>query len=341
MNVREGGMRYVIGVDGGGTKTNVAVFGENVGVIGAATSGPANQRSVGMDAASANIAQAIRNALQVANISLAQIAAITLCLAGFDTDLDLPVPQRAARSLGFTGPTIIENDVVGAWAGATEAQPGVVIIAGTGATGLGMNARGQLWRTDGWDYILGDSGSGYAIGLAAIRAAMRMLDGRDQPSPLVRELRAIYGVNNAEEMRRLVDSTPFGKFEIAAFAEKVWEVAEQGDPVAQGIFTQAGARLGESGAAIIRMLDMQEDAFPVSTVGSVFKAEPWITGPFRRIIQQTAPQVMFRSPLHAPEVGAALLALRRLDDDDIGSWTLGTGKRHIRRSLTISELFPS
>src|SRR6185437_16654272 len=161
-------------------------------------------------------------------------------LAGFDTDLDLPVPQRAVRSLGFTGPAIIENDVVGAWAGATEAQPGVVIIAGTGATSLGMNARGQLWRTDGWDYVLGDAGSGYAIGLAAIRSAMRMLDGREDPSALLREMKVNYGVDNAEEMRRLVDSTPFGKFEIASFAERVWEAAQRGDSAAQAIFTEAG-----------------------------------------------------------------------------------------------------
>lgn len=334
-------MRYVVGVDGGGTKTNVVVFGENVGVVGAATSGPANHRSVGMDTASANIAQAISGALQAANVSLTHITAIIMCLAGLDTDLDLPVPQWAARALGYTGPTIIENDVVGAWAGATEAQAGIVVIAGTGATGLGMNAAGQLWRTDGWDYILGDSGSGYAIGLAAIRAAMRMLDGRDQPSPLARELHVVYGVNSAEEMRRLVDSTHFGKFEIAAFAEKVWEVAQQGDTVAQGIFTQAGTRLGESAAAIIRMLNMQADEFAVSTVGSVFKSEPWVTEPFHRIIRQNALRATFRPPLHSPEVGAALLALRRVDDDDLGSWTLGTGKRDIRRSLTISELFPS
>lgn len=332
-------MRYVVGVDGGGTKTNAVVYGENVGVIGAGTSGPANQRSAGMDTASANIAAAIGSALQAANVTLAQISAIILCLAGFDTDLDLPVPQRAARSLGYTGPTIIENDVVGAWAGATEAQPGLVIIAGTGATGLGMNQHGQLWRTDGWDYILGDAGSGYSIGLAAIRAAMRMLDGRDTPTMLVRELSRIYGANSAEEMRRLVDSTPFGKFEIAAFAEKVSEVAQQGDPVAQAIFAEAGAHLGESATAIIRMLEMQQDSFPVSTVGSVFKSEPWVTDPFRRVIREQAPQANFRPPLHPPEVGAALLALRRLDDDDVGSWTLGTGHRQIRRSLTISELF--
>lgn len=334
-------MRYVVGVDGGGTKTNAVVLGEDVGVVGAGTSGPANHRSVGMDTASANIAQAVSSALQAANITLAQVAAIIMCLAGFDTDLDLPVPQRAARSLGYFGPTIIENDVVGAWSGATEAQAGLVIIAGTGATGLGMNAKGQLWRTDGWDFILGDAGSGYSIGLAAIRAAMRMLDGRDQPTRLVVELRDIYGVDNAEEMRRLVDSTPFGKFEIAAFAAKVSDMAHQGDPVAQRILTEAGAHLGESAAAIVRMLGMQQDSFPISTVGSVFKSEPWVTDPFRRIILEHAPQATFRPPLHSPEIGAALLAFRRLDDDDIGSWTLGTGKRDIRRSLSVKELFPA
>ena len=89
------------------------------------------------------------------------------------------------------------------------------------------------------------------------------------------------------------------------------------------------------------MLEMEQETFPVATVGSVFKSEPWVTDPFRRIIAETAPHVTFRTPLHAPEVGAALLALRRLDNDDFGSWTLGTGKRRIQRSLNISELFPA
>ena len=109
-------MRIVVGVDGGGTKTAAAVVGDDLGVIGSGVAGPSNYRSVGVEASGANIAEAITSALTAARATLDSLDAICLCLAGFDTELDLPVPQRAIALLGFQGPTIFENDVVGAWA---------------------------------------------------------------------------------------------------------------------------------------------------------------------------------------------------------------------------------
>jgi N-acetylglucosamine kinase-like BadF-type ATPase len=333
-------MQYVVGVDGGGTKTTATVVGEDLRSVSAATGGPANHRSVGIEPASENIANAVSAALRDGGVSLSDVAAICMCLAGFDTDLDLPVPQRALRHLGYGGVAIMENDVVGAWAGATEVKPGIVVIAGTGSTGLGMNERGQLWRTDGWDYILGDSGSGYEIGRTGIRAAMKALDGRGVPTLLTRELGIAYGVGDAEGMRRLVDSTTFGKFELAAFAVHVAKVADEGDVTARDILAQAGRDLADQACAIVRELNMESDEFSVSTVGSVFKSTPWVTEPFRRGILQVAPHAIFRPPLHTPEVGAAILGMRRLADGDHGSWTLGTGYRHITRSLPIDMSRP-
>jgi len=330
-------MQYVVGVDGGGTKTTATVVGEDLGEVAGATTGPANHRSVGVESASANIAEAIQQAVLEADVALESIAGMCLCLAGFDTDLDLPVPQRAIRQLDYKGVAIFENDVVGAWAGATEVKPGIVIIAGTGSTGLGMNEHGQLWRTDGWDYVLGDAGSGYAIGRDAIRAAMRALDGRAMPTLLMQALGRAYGVKDAEAMRRLVDSTSFGKFEIASFASSVAEAADAGDVTARTILTQAGQDLADQATAIIRRLRMEESDFPICTVGSVFKSAPWVTEPFRRSITRLAPHAEFRAPLHPPQVGAAILALRRIQEGDLGSWTLGTGNRHIVRSLLIEE----
>ena len=330
-------MRYVIGVDGGGTKTTAAVVGDELGPVGQATTGPANHRSVGVETAGSNIAAAIRDALHAGDVALSDVAAVCLCLSGFDTDLDLPVPQRAMRALGYEGPTIMENDVVGAWAGATAVRPGIVIIAGTGSTGLGMNAQGELWRTDGWDYVLGDFGSGYAIGRAAIRAAMKALDGRAPATLLTGKLSREYSVQDAEAMRRLVDSTAFGKFEIAGFAVQVSGAAEEGDVTARDILANAGRELAEQAVAIIHRLKMADSEFPLATVGSVFKSTPWVTEPFRRAISQVAPHVHFQAPLHPPEIGAAILARRRLESGDLGSWTLGSGKRRITRSLTIAE----
>jgi len=334
----EDGMRYVVGVDGGGSKTTAAVVGEDRRAVATDTAGPANARSVGLEPASANIAGAIRAALKDAGIGLDELAGICMSLAGFDTDLDLPVPQQAVRLLGFAGPAIFENDVVGAWAGATSGEPGIVVISGTGSTALGMNARGEFWRTDGWDTTLGDAGSGYAIGRDGIRAAMAMLDGRKQPSQLAKAFGAAYGIETAADMRRLVDSTPFGKFEIAAFARRVAEVARAGDLAAQEILRQAGRDLGENVAAIVAKLQMRDDAFPVATVGSVFNSRPWVTKPFAAAARAAAPQATLQPPLHPPEIGAALLGFKRIADGDLGSWTLGTGSRSIRRSIAVSDI---
>jgi glucosamine kinase len=331
-------MRYVVGIDGGGTKTTAAVVGEDATLVASATSGPSNRRSAGMESASANIAEAVTAALQKAGVTLEGLAGICMCLAGFDTDLDLSVPQRALRILDFGGPAIFENDVVGAWAGATEVNPGIVAIGGTGATALGMNARGEFWRTDGWDTLLGDEGSGYAVGLAAIRASMRMFDGRIPPTPLVHALDQAFGVQTAEDMRRLVDSTPFGKYEVASFARHVSEAAAAGDALAADILRRAGEALAENVAAVVRILGMRDEAFPISTVGSVIRDEPWVAGPFREAVEVIAPHATIRAPLHPPEMGAALLCFKRLADDDLGSWTLGSGKRHIRRSLRLDQL---
>jgi N-acetylglucosamine kinase-like BadF-type ATPase len=331
-------MRFVVGVDGGGTKTATAVVGDDLGVIGTAVAGPSNYRSVGMEAASQSIFEAVSNALRVADVSLEQVAAICMCLSGFDTDLDIPVPQRAVALLGFTGAAIFENDVVGAWAGVTGGDPGIVTIAGTGATALGMNARGEFWRTDGWDYILGDAGSGYRIGLEGIHEAMKMLDGRRPPSHLVQKLAKFYSVDDALAMRRLADSGGLGKLHIAEFSRHVSEAADEGDPVAQDILRRAADDIAMNIKAIVTQLDMRDDAFPIGAVGSVFKSFTHVLDPLRESIARIAPHATLTAPRYPPEVGAAIIAQRRLADGDLSSWTLGGGKRHIRRGFRVSQL---
>ena len=325
-------MRYVVGVDGGGSKTTAAVVAEDLQVLGHSTTGSTNARSVGEDEACANLAEVIAEALDYARLPLPEIAAIGLCLAGFDTELDRPVPQRALRQLGYTGVAVMENDVVGAWAGATQMQPGVVVVAGTGSTALGMNGHGQLRRTDGWDYILGDSGSGYDIGRAGIRLAMKSFDGRAAPTLLTEALKAAYGVDGADEMRRLVDSGPFGKMEIATFARQVAKAADAGDVASRAILAQAGQDLADSVLAVTYALRMEEEEFLVATVGGVFRSDRWVQDPFQREISERLPQAVFRAPLHSPEIGAAILAYRRLESGDFGSWTLGTGRQRIMRT---------
>jgi glucosamine kinase len=331
-------MRFVVGVDGGGTKTAAAVVGDDLREAGTGVAGPSNYRSVGMESASQAIHDAVEQALGAASLKLEQVEAICMCLSGFDTELDLPVPQRAVTLLGFTGAAVFENDVVGAWAAVTGGDPGVVAIAGTGATALGMNARGEMWRVDGWDYILGDAGGGYRIGRDGIHAAMKMLDGRLTPTLLLAKMASYYGVDDALGMRRLADSGTLGKLHIADFSRHVADAADEGDAVAQSILRQASADIAEDIQAIVTQLQMRDDAFPLGAVGSVFKSEEYVLKPLQARAAQIAPRATFAAPRYPPEVGAAIVAQRRLAASDLSSWTLGGGKRKILRSVHVSEL---
>ncbi len=331
-------MPYFAGIDGGGTKTSAALVDEAGRVAGTSVRGPANARSLGLEPAAENIAAAVRDALDAAGATLGDLAGICACLAGLDTELDLPVPRLALDRLGYSGPVILENDVVGAWAAVTEGAPGIVVVAGTGSTALGMNARGELWRTDGWDYLLGDAGSGYAIGRAGIQTAMKALDGRHAPTLLARELGVRFGVADAEEMRRLVDRGPFGKLEMAAFAVHVSRAADAGDEAARAILGEAAGELALQVTTIARRLGMEGEAFPVGTAGSVFKSGPWVTEPFARAVHAIAPHAEVRGLRRPPDVAAALLGWQRLRAGDTGSWALGGGRLRIRRGERVETV---
>jgi N-acetylglucosamine kinase-like BadF-type ATPase len=193
--------------------------------------------------------------------------------------------------------------------------------------------------------VLGDDGSGYATGRAGIRAAMRALDGRAAPTLLARELGHRFGVADGEDMRRLVDSTPFGKLEMASFAVHVAQAAQAGDPTSQAILAQAGRDLAEHVTAIIRKLEMGGEAFPVGFVGGMFKSAPFVTEPFAEGVRAAAPRAEIRAPERPPEVGAAILGWQRLREGDLGSWSLGrglptgdSGRRSIPRGLSVEQV---
>ena len=145
----------LLGVDGGATKTQAAVLDLRDGQLRVGRAGPSNPDAVGVPAAIAALVQASEEAMSAAGVEADELDAAVLTVAG--TDLG----PLAAR-LGNQRPNwIVVNDVVGAWAAATRAQPGIGVIAGTGSNVLGIGADNRAWRAGGWGHVLGDEGSGY------------------------------------------------------------------------------------------------------------------------------------------------------------------------------------
>ena len=298
--------RYVLGVDGGATKTLAAVLDVQAGIVYLAQGGPSNEDAIGTRAAAEALTEAADEALARAQIGAGELAAAVLAVAGTDTDT-IARQVHSAHSDDW----IVVNDVVGAWAVATGAQPGIGAISGTGSNVFGVGADGFGWRVGGWGHLLGDDGSGYWLGAESISAALRDRDGSGEKTALSDAAVEFFSVPSVEALAALVYSKPLTKAEIAAFAVRTCALAEGGDAVARGLYERGARELAMQIAAVARHTGLDEsDAFPLGLIGSVFKAGALFVDPLIAAVHETAPGARASVVEMAPVGGSLQLALR-------------------------------
>jgi N-acetylglucosamine kinase len=137
---------FVIGVDGGGSKTAAVVVDHNVQVMGRGLAGSSNHHNVGLEQARENLLAAMVAATGEAGVELRQAAAVAWALAG----VDRPAERRLFADLGATLlpgiPLQVENDALAALMGGLGSRRGMVLIAGTGMIAYGENEAGAAAR---------------------------------------------------------------------------------------------------------------------------------------------------------------------------------------------------
>lgn len=316
----------LVGVDGGGTKTAALLTDSQLVPLGRGLSGPSNFLRVGLETAVRSVLLAVEEACAQAGVTLRDITALGIGLGGVDHPThhrrmrDALFAELAARTgaLGASstptrwGPdnVLLTTDAEIALAGATDCQPGIVIISGTGSIAYGMNNRGQRARSGGWGPTFGDEGSGYDIARRALRAVVSSYDGRLQATLLTERVCRYFGIESPADLPPIIYGSE--KINIASLTELVIETAREGDTIARQILRDAGEELARAVVAVIRRLRMQQDEFLVCYVGSVFLAGELILEPLRERIGAVAPRATLAPPLFPPTIGAIKLALQRL-----------------------------
>ena len=296
--------RWLLGVDGGATKTLAAVLDVQGGEIHLGHGGPSNEDAVGAQQAVAALLEAADAAIGAAGVAAGDIGAAVLAIAGTDT-ASVVEHVRQAR----TDDWLVVNDVVGAWATATGAAPGVAVISGTGSNVFGVGRDGSAWRAGGWGHLLGDEGSGYWLGVQAIKAALRDREGSGPETALGDAVPAFFGVASIEELASLVYSKPLTKGEIAAGAVEAARAAEAGDAVAAELFVRGAQELASQVLAVIEHTNLDGE-FRVGLIGSAFKAGALFVGPLEALVHERAPQAQIGVVEMAPVGGSLLLAAR-------------------------------
>ncbi len=265
-------MSLLLGVDAGGTKTLAVLAAEDGEVRGVGLAGSANYQACGLGGAEGQLRRALEGAAAAAGVTLGEIAAAALGLAGADRPRDFAALRGLAARLLPCPRLRLENDTLVALRAGTPDGVGVALIAGTGANAIGRNARGETFQVGGLGRWSGDAGSAGQLGEAALVAACMAEDGRGPASVLGARVCQALG------LERLVDVIEFGFYDQprgpldpGALAPLVFAAAAGGDAVAREILRQAGLEVARAARVLLARLFPGEDEVRVVFGGSVFQ----------------------------------------------------------------------
>lgn len=330
-------MPLVAAIDGGGTKTLFLLAAADGTVIGIGRGGPLNALFVPPDEAIRSVRQAAVGALSEAGMECADVLVLYASAPGASRDI------VGAGIAGLIRPTRLETagDEMAVLTGALLDEPGVVVLAGTGSFAVG---RGGRWDRDihadgdgshrrvaarhrivtrgGWGPLLGDEGSAYAIGLAALRAAALAFDNRGEHTSLCELALKHFSVPRAWSLATM----NMGREQVASLAVRVSEASAAGDSVASEILAQAGRDLGRLGVSVLRELgrpgepgEPGEPGDPggagcavgtlATLTGGVSRAAAPLVEAFRDEITSFSTDVQIVPPQYSPAGGALLMAL--------------------------------
>jgi N-acetylglucosamine kinase-like BadF-type ATPase len=302
-----------LGVDGGQSSTTAMVGDARGSIIGWGSAGPCNH--VAAPEARAKFLRVMRECLTQA-ADRAGVKPITgdaaprwrfkaACL-GMSGGAD----DKAAllHELLETDHLIVTHDAAIALAGATSGEPGIIVIAGTGAMAFGQNARGETARAGGWGYIFGDEGGAFDIVRQALRAILREHEGWGARTALTPALLEATGASDANEMLHAFYRPEWPRARVADLARIVSRIAEEGDPIALRLLHQAAQELALLAGSVRRQLWSEGEAMPVlvSWAGGVFESSS-LRERFRMLIALEK-DVVCEPPRHGPAEGALLLA---------------------------------
>jgi len=304
-------MRYVLGVDGGGTHTLCILADLEGNVLGQGQAGPSNFQAVGVGEAIGAIRRAIEGAVAGVPSFSFPVEAICLGLAGVDTPQDAALIRGQVEALNIARQVCVVNDTEIALIGGVGGERGVVVVAGTGSAAFGCDGEGCKAHAGGWGWILGDEGSAFDIGQRGLRAVVRALEGRGEATALVEGLMQRWNLASQEELVASLRARSWSRADVASLAEWVTDAARAGDATARQIMTRAGEELGLLATTVIRQLQMRGE-FGVVLTGGVFRAGEMVSEPLRQKVHAITPAARLMPPIHPPVLGAVFVAWRKL-----------------------------
>ncbi len=302
-------MKYYLGVDVGGTKTQAMIADETGQALGFATGGPGNWEGVGYDGLTRVLLDVTGRAMNQARIKVNQIVGAGMGIGGYDWPSERQDHLQAIRPIGLSCPIEIVNDAtLGIPAGTSEGW-GVSVVAGTGcnARGWSRDHKRQGRAIGGGGYWSGEYAGGFDIVARAMQAVAFEWLKRGPATALTQMFLEHTG---AKDLDDLVEGVYLQRYPFnSTLVLKVFETARHGDPQAQAVMHWAGRELGEMALGIINQLDLQKEQFEVVLIGSLHGGSPILDKTLRKVVLEAAPGTRFVRLTVPPVIGGVLLGM--------------------------------
>ena len=303
---------YFLGVDGGGTKTQIILSDEKANILGISVVGPTLVNVTPADVIGKTLEAGIEATVSSTGLKKVRISKACFGMAGLDTPYDFEVLSKIIKGLKVNlGPSpILINDTPCALRRGTDKGFGIAIVAGTGSNGYGRSRFGREAFVSGLGHILSDEGGSYYIGEKVLHASAKSYDGRIEKSFLEDMVCEHFGVINIRDLLSKISKEDFSKKDIAALSVVCEDASERGDLTAHEILEGAGRELALMVKTIAQKLKMEDDSFDLVCIGGSFKRPH---GPIRKTFEKYLKRVVrivnFVSPTNEPAMGAVLIAI--------------------------------
>jgi N-acetylglucosamine kinase-like BadF-type ATPase len=301
----------VVAVDGGNSKTDVALVARDGRLLGASRGPTVSHQQVGLETGMTRLRALVARAAGADSARRARLG--VFCLAGADYGSDVRRLTQALGPLGLAVESAVLNDSFAALRAGTERPWGVAVICGRGVNGAGIAPDGRTARFAGVGEYSGDWGGGHSMALAALAAAVRAEDGRGPDTSLEAIVPRHFGLARPAALTRALYEERIHDDRLDELSPLVFDAAIAGDRVARGIVNRMGDEIVAMATALIRRLRLAKLDVEVVLAGGVFRAEDRafydridlgvrLVAPDARLVRLSAP----------PVLGAALLGLDRL-----------------------------
>jgi N-acetylglucosamine kinase-like BadF-type ATPase len=306
----------VLAIDGGNSKTDVALVAADGTLLATVRGGPSNHQTVGSERATKELTTLVREVAEQAGIATDGPVAqhTSACLAGADLPVEEASLGRLVQSLGWSATSDVVNDTFAVLrAGLPDDGPhwGIGLVCGAGINCVGVAPDGRTTRFLSLGELSGDWGGGGELGPQALWWAARAEDGRGPETELRTAVAAHFGLSRVED---IVIGIHLGTIDYSARHELVpllFAVADHGDKVARDVVLRQATEICLMVTVAARRLGLAElREVPVILGGSLMTArDPLLSQAISDELTAAMPGAAIRVVDVPPVVGAALLGL--------------------------------